>query len=152
MQVENTTRQSSSLNSLRLVNISRTMGHEDHSETVHSEFSDTLARNDPRWLFAARVQVGLNGSKRVGSAHEMDQLVEAGLRMGFSDMHSRAIIGVVEGAQQRNGLDRLAMRELGSITSSAMMSDPELSTRARWITFGVLFAWAFMIAGIMQFV
>ena len=140
------------MNSLRLVNTPHIMGHESHSELEHSEFSDTLSRNDPRWLFAARVQVVLNGSTRVGSAQEMDQLVGAGTRMGLSDMHSRAIIGVVEEAQLRNGLDHRAMRELGSISSLTMMSDPELSARARWITFGALFVWAFAIAGLMQLV
>jgi len=70
--------------------------------------------------------------------------------MGFSDMYSRAVVGIVENAQLRGGLDSLAMDELADIPSPN--TNHELTNRGRWITFGVLFSWSLVIAGLMQLV
>jgi len=110
-----------------------------------------MARTDPRWLFAARVQVTLSGA-HTPSVGLVDDLLDAAKRAGFSDMHARAMIAIVEESQLREGLDTIAMDELLKIPLPAQSDEPIMSERARWLTFGVLFAWSLMIAGLMQIV
>jgi len=139
---------------LRLANMQHQSLHADNTNAVRNEFSDTiaqvLAQNDPRWLFAARVQMVCATANGIHSIGQMNDLVECAVNMGFTDMHARAMVGIVEEAQYRNGLDRCAMDELNAIPLPDAM-DP-FSTKARWITFSVLFLWAFSIAGLMQLV
>lgn len=109
-----------------------------------------ISPNDPRWIFAARVQVVFNGTNRIRSMGQMNDLIECGAMLGFTNIHARAIVAIVEEAQLRNGLDEIAMDELMSIPKPE--TENELSDRTRWITFGMLFLWAFSIAGLMQLV
>jgi len=128
------------------------MMHNHHPHTPGPEFSDTINRDDPRWLFATRVQITLALSNRTPSQGQFDDLLDIAEHAGFADIHARAIIGIVEEAQFRGGLDSITMHALLDIPSPDPSPDGELSTRARWITFGALFAWSLMIAGLMQLV
>ena len=121
-----------------------------HTESAENRFSDTIAGDDPRWLFAIRVQIQYGPSKPIQSIGQYNDLLDVGAGMGFSDMYARVIVWIVEEAQLRSGLDRTAMIELMEIPSPE--SSNELSSRGRWITFGVLFGWSLMIAGLMQLV
>lgn len=152
MHTEAQTMALSDSNPLRLVNGSCTMMQSNHSENTHDQFSDTLDRDDPRWLLAVRVQIALNGSNRIHSAQALSRLIDIGIRLGFTKMEARAIVGVAEEAQLRDGLDRFAMLELLKIEKPALHAEHELSTRARWIAFGVLFSWALMVCCFMQLV
>ena len=109
-----------------------------------------LALDDPRWLFATRVQLTFSDTNRIPSIGQYNDLLETGRGMGFSDMYARTIVGIVETAQLRDGLDSLAMDELADIPSPNINN--ELSNRGRWITFAVLFSWSLLIAGLMQLV
>ena len=140
-------------NMLKLVNTQHDALPNDHAESRPEEFSDTephIAPNDPRWLLATRVQLIFNSTNRIRSIGQLEDLLDCGRGMGFSDMYARAIVGIVEEAQLRNGLDHIAMDELLQIPIPN--TEEELSTRTRWITFGVLFTWSLMIAGLMQLV
>jgi len=152
MQTHQMTIQSSAQNRLRLINAPHQVLPEDYTPSAQTTLSDIIAIDDPRWLFAARVQISLNGSNRTPTQGQFDDLLDIAQHAGFSDMHARAIVGIVEEAQRRGGLDVIAMNALMRIPTPASDTDPELSQRARWITFGALFAWSLMIAGLMQFV
>ena len=135
---------------LRLVNTQRAPLHQTHADELSPGFSDALSMTDPRWLFAVRVQMVFNSSNRVRSLGQLEDLLECADSMGFPDIHARAIVGIVEEAQLRNGLDTIAMEELRSIPLPP--TNHELSPKSRWITFAALFAWSLMIAGLMQLV
>lgn len=137
-------------NQLRLVNTQHSVLHTDHTQTEGNQFSDAIACDDPRWLFATRVQMVFSCSNRIQSLGQYNDLLETAIGMGFSDMHARAMVGIVEEAQLRGGLDPVAMNELMDIPTPA--TDHNLSNRGRWICFGVLFTWSFAIAGLMQLV
>ena len=121
-----------------------------HAETGAEEFSDTLSPNDPRWLFASRVQMMFHSQNRVPSIGQLDDLIDTAMHMGFSNMHARAIINMVEEAQFRDGIDSDVVTKL--LNLPAPESNHTQSDRTRWLTFGVLFAWSLMIAGLMQVV
>lgn len=142
---------SQSHNQLRLVNTERTMMHTDNTESTEIGFSDIIAPDDKRWLLATRVQLAFNDSNRVRSIGQFEDMLEIAHAFGFSDIHARAIICIVEEAQFRNGLDHLAMTELLQIPRPKQSEQP-MSNRVRWTTFGVLFGWSLMIAGLMQLV
>lgn len=97
-----------------------------------------------RWVFAANVQMHLTH----GDGENHSSMIETGRRMGLSDMQSRAIIGIVEQAVARGGLDRAATRQLQTVP--APDTDHELSERARWLVLGVLLAWALLVALLMR--
>mgnify|MGYP006939815894 CR=1 FL=1 len=137
-------------NPLRLVNTQHDALHTSNTDSAESRFSDTIAANDLRWLFATRVQMMFSTKNRIQSIGQLNDLIEVGVGMGFSEMYARVIVGIVEEAQLRGGLDRLAMSELMDIPCP--VTEHGLSNRARWITFGVLFGWSFVIAGLMQLV
>lgn len=137
-------------NPLRLVNTQHDALSIDHTESAESGFSDTIAPNDLRWLFATRVQMMFSTKNRIQSLGQLNDLLSVGTGMGFTDMYARVIVGIVEEAQLRGGLDRVAMSELMDIPYPE--TEHGLSNRARWITFGVLFGWSFVIAGLMQLV
>jgi hypothetical protein len=151
MQSENLTIESQAHNRLRLVNTSHRPMSDQTNAPAQSAQPESITRTDPRWLFAARVQVMLSGA-RTPSIGLLEDLVDTAQRGGFSDMHSRAMIAIVEESQIRNGLDSIAMQELLQIPLPIQSEEPVLSVRARWMTFGVLFAWSLMIAGLMQLV
>lgn len=150
MSTEHTTIQHSELSrlsgSLRLINTQRSPLPAHHAPGDTERFSDSITRDDVRWVFAANVQMRLEH----GNGEHHQGMIDTGHRMGLSDMQSRAIIGIVEDAVTRGGLDRTAMRELLAVPASD--SSHELTDRARWLTFGVLFAWALLIAFLMQLV
>ncbi len=138
---------------LKLVNTQHDALPNDHTKSRPEEFSDTITSitpNDPRWLLATRVQLIFNSTNRIRSIGQLEDLLDCGRAMGFADIHARAIVGIVEEAQLRNGLDAIAMDELLQIP--APNAEEEHSDRTRWITFGVLFTWSLMIAGLMQLV
>lgn len=150
MSTENTTIRHSSAprfsRPLRLVNAHHAPLPAHHARAGSDRFSDTISRDDTRWVFAANVQMRLE----YGHDGDHQSIIDTGHRMGLSDLQSRAIIAIVEEARARGGLDRSAMRQLLEVP--APDNGHELSDRARWLTFGVLFAWALLIAFLMQLV
>lgn len=137
-------------NPLRLVNTPHDALHNDHTESAEPGFSDTIANSDPRWLFATRIQMMFSTNNRIQSIGQLNDLLSVGTGMGFSDIYARVIVGIVEEAQLRGGLDRVAMSELMAIPTPE--TEQGLSDRGRWITFGLLFAWSLAIAGLMQLI
>ncbi|MHA7812976.1 MAG: hypothetical protein ACX94C_06250 [Phycisphaerales bacterium] len=106
--------------------------------------------NDPRWIFAMRARLVLErGEVEPGT---IDALRVSGARLGLSPMQASAIIGTIEQANQRGGFDMVAHDEIMQIPEVCTDGVQALSTKARWITFSVLFAWALSIAGLMQLV
>ena len=81
----------------------------------------------------------------------VQDLVAVGSRLGFSEFASRSIIDITENAQLRGGLDHSAKNALLGVPLPTAL-DHELSNKARWMVFGVLFGWALLIAGVMQMV
>lgn len=137
---------------LRLVNTQHVSLPAHHRAEAAERFSDTLSRGDVRWLYAVRVQTVIDRGFGLGRPCDRQAMVDAGERMGLSDMQSRAIIGIVEDAQTRGGLDRRAAESLLAVPVPESGPTVELSDRARWMVFGVLFGWALLIAGLMQLV
>ncbi len=78
--------------------------------------------------------------------------MESAARIGLSPMQAEAIVGIVEDASNRGGIDRVAHDQIMALPEIADTNADGLSERARWMTFGMLFAWALMVAGIMQVV
>ncbi len=150
MRLISTDLQSQSSHPLRLINTNQGMMHIHHIPDLQDESSGGMSDIDPRWVFAARVQTALGGRPRVQSISQYQELVIRGTKAGFSDLHSKAIIAIAEQAQQRGGLDRITMNELEAIP--AVLQTEAMSNKARWITFGVLFSWSLLIAGMMQIV
>lgn len=111
-----------------------------------------MAQTDPRWRFAARVQLVLGSHFKVQNLGQYESLVESAERAGISGIHARAMICIVEDAQVRGGLDHQAMEQLSNIPLPIGGNKESMPDRLRWMTFGVLFVWAFAIAGMMQFV
>ena len=138
-------------NQLRLVNTDRSMMLNDNIEPAKNGFSDIIAPHDKRWILATRIQLAFSNSNRARSVGQLEDMLEIADALGFSDIHARAVICIVEEAQFRNGLDHLAMTELMQIPLPKQ-SEPLMSTHARWTTFGVLFGWSLVIAGMMQLV
>ncbi|MDF1808853.1 MAG: hypothetical protein P1U42_04075 [Phycisphaerales bacterium] len=146
--------------SLSFNNAQQDLMRQDNAEFNQDEFSDTiqhllnknnvLTRNDPRWMFAVRVQSALGDRIRFRSTSRREELVESAIQSGFSPIHASAIIAITEDAQTRKGLDHKAMIELLTIPSPDRA--PLLSDRSRWIVFTALFGWACLIAGLMQLV
>jgi len=80
-------------------------------------------------------------------------MIEQGARSGLNPMQSRLVIGIVERALERGGLDSVAHQELDRVPSFNIEDGiAVLSPRSRWLVFGALFAWALGIAGLMQLV
>lgn len=151
MQTQNLILNEFGKNPLTMGNMQHPMLREmdnDHSKLVQTVHMD---QTDPRWQFAARVQMTLGRHHRVQSIGQYEALVEAASQSNISGIHARSMIAMVEDAQSRGGLDYLVMEELLSIPlpNETPSSLPE---RLNWMTFGVLFLWAFVIAGMMQFV
>lgn len=109
---------------------------------------DLIKSDDPRWVFAMRARLVLD--RGVESNESIARLVEQGMSMGLSNMQIRAIIGIIEQANQRGGFDLIAHDEILRLPEVESESSNILSERARWITFGLLFGWALLIAGLMQ--
>ena len=112
--------------------------------------TERILPDDPRWVFAMRARLAISSGAH--SNEDMRQLVEQGMKQGLSVMQIRAIIGVLERAVQRGGFDLIAHDEIMRIPEVDRDAAQPLSDRARWIVFGALFAWALMIAGLMQLV
>jgi len=72
--------------------------------------------------------------------------------MGLGSMQSQALIGIVERADDRGGIDTAARDEIMLVPHSNDGVSGDLSNRVRWLVFGVLFSWALLIAGLMQVV
>jgi len=126
-----------------------------NTQLQQERFSDTnpnpvIKRNDPRWLFAVRVQSALGDRNQFRSSSRRDELIESAVLSGFNPIHAAAMVAITEDAQTRNGLDQVAMNEL--LTVPAPDLTPLLSDRSRWIVFAALFGWACLIAGLMQLV
>lgn len=107
-----------------------------------------LQRTDPRWLLAMRAQLAHQCGECTQAQDVM--LVEQGLKLGLNPMQSRAILSIVESAMNRGGLDNMAHDAISMVPEVDV--NHELSEKARWLTFGVLFLWALAIAGMMQLV
>lgn len=125
---------------------------EHHTQGIEIGFSDTLAPSDPRWILATRSQMVFQLGRRVQSMGAIHDLVEIGTRLGFSEFASRSIIDIADSAQLRGGLDHAAKDALLGVPLPTNQQHTELSPRARWMVFGVLFGWALLIAGAMQMV
>jgi hypothetical protein len=136
---------------LRLSNNETSLLPRTDTKEQPNEFSDSIDRFDTRWVFAARVQIALDRDQVLDSASDRHDLVCQAQQMGLSSMSAVAIFDVVENAQKRGGLDRMAMNSLSRIPGAREV-ESELSNRARWLVFGVLFGWALLIAAIMQVV
>ena len=151
MQTNTMTSGSGDLQALRLINTPHDVCTKDHADGAAQAFSDAMAADDPRWVLAARAQIIFHRNNRIPSIGQYDDLMACAESAGFSPIHGQAIVAIVEEAQFRGGLDRIAMEALMRIPAPSV-SSPELSGRARWMTFGVLFAWSLLIAGMMQMV
>ena len=106
--------------------------------------------DDPRWVFAMRARSVLE--REYVQIQQIDSLQEQAARLGLSPMQINAIIGSIERSIQRGGFDRMAHDEIMDLPEASSDGVQELSTKARWITFSVLFVWALSIAGLMQLV
>lgn len=142
---------SGDLQALRLINAPHEVCPKNHDERTEQVFSDAMSPDDPRWVFAARAQIIFSSNNRIPSIGQYDDLMACAESAGFSPIHGQAIVAIVEEAQFRGGLDRVAMEALLRIPAPSVESS-ELSGRARWMTFGVLFVWSMLIAGMMQLV
>jgi hypothetical protein len=117
---------------------------------TESQPSLNTQSDDPRWVFAMRVRLAVESGPITTDL--LDNLHQVANRLGMSPMQGQAIIGCVERAHARGGFDRIAHNEIMQIPAANGNGIHALSSRARWITFGVLFAWALSIAGLMQIV
>jgi hypothetical protein len=129
---------------MRLVNT-------QHPVLAGANAADRIADSaDPRWVFAMRARLVVE--RGMLTDQSMDRLQTQAQRMGLSMMQSKAVIGILERAQGRDGFDHIAHDELMRLPEIEPEPNHELSDRARWLTFGVLFGWALLIAGVMQVV
>lgn len=111
---------------------------------------ESIAADDPRWSFAMRARLVIE--RQPLNTRAMDRLMESAARIGLSPMQAEAIVGIVEDAFNRGGIDRIAHDQIMALPENTDTNADGLSERARWMTFGMLFAWALMVAGIMQVV
>ncbi len=117
--------------------------------TASSQSESGTNLHDPKWVFAMRVRLILESD----ASMEPHKMIEQGARSGLNPMQSQLVIGIVERALERGGLDSVAHQELECVPNNSIEDGiAALSTRSRWIVFGALFAWAFAIAGLMQLV
>lgn len=79
-------------------------------------------------------------------------MIDEGKQHGLSPMQSGLIIGIVERAHERGGIDSIAYEEVQIVPDHIHDGIAMLSNRSRWIVFGALFAWAMTVAGLMQIV
>lgn len=112
--------------------------------------TDLMRSDDPRWVFAMRARLTLD--RGIDSNDTIARLIEQGMSMGLNSMQIRAIIGIIEQANARGGFDLIAHDEIMRLPEAESDACNTLSDRARWITFGALFAWALLIAGLMQII
>lgn len=120
-----------------------------HECTASSQSGSGTNLYDPKWVFAMRVRLILESD----ASMEPHNMIEQGARSGLNPMQSRLVIGIVERALERGGLDSVAHQELDRVPSFNIEDGiAVLSTRSRWLVFGALFAWALGIAGLMQLV
>lgn len=114
-----------------------------------ASFSDSavIERDDPRWIMAARLQLRIENHLRFhplrGIEGEHSEMIEQCVAGGFSPMHARVIVQIVERACARGGLDGQAMDELLRLPAPVR----QLKTNHRAIVFGLLGVWAIVIAG-----
>ena len=95
-----------------------------------------------------RARLAVEQSK--GTVTDYSDMDKAAHMLGLSPMHASAIIGSVERAHRRGGFDHIAMKEVMSVDVPETDIMHAMTNKSRWITFGVLFAWALTIAGLMQ--
>lgn len=106
--------------------------------------------NDPRWVFAMRARLSID--YEILDSEAMDRLIRQAQRIGLNPIQARAIIAIIEAATMRGGIDQVAQQQILSVSTDDAAEKDALSDRARWLTFGALFAWALLIAGVMQVV
>lgn len=126
-------------------------GHRVRQES-HTALDESHATqlDDPRWVFAMRARLVLERPQlQIG---QIEALKDLGLKTGLNPMQICSIIGTIERAIQRGGFDLIAHEEIMRVPECMGDGVQALTPRARWITFGVLFAWALSVAGIMQLV
>lgn len=104
--------------------------------------------DDPRWVFAMRVRSVIER----GQGIDYEQMHGWGHQVGLSPIFCDAIIGAVERATKRGAPDGLMVEEIMQVPVPAQDGIGSLTTRSRWIVFSALFAWAFVVAGVMQVV
>ncbi len=110
-----------------------------------------IENDDPRWVFAMRVRAAIE--YQVVDEQAIARLLDQASAIGLNPMQARAIMGIIQDATQRGGIDTRAHREIASVpVNEAARAADDLSDRARWIAFGMLFVWALLIAGLMQLV
>ncbi|MFG0315413.1 MAG: hypothetical protein ACF8LL_14655 [Phycisphaerales bacterium] len=115
-----------------------------------SDATHATQLNDPRWIFAMRARLVLERQQvQIG---QIEALKDLGHKSGLNPMQISSIIGTIERAIQRGGFDLIAHEEIMRVPECTGDGMQALTPRARWITFGVLFAWALSVAGIMQLV
>lgn len=131
---------------MRLVNNDEPMMREDNTPSIVTRIDP----HDPRWVFAMRARLSIE--YQILDDDKIERLIKQAGGIGLNPIQARAIIGIVEDATQRGGIDRMAHQQISSVPFDASSEQEGLSDRARWLTFGVLFAWALMIAGVMQVV
>lgn len=102
--------------------------------------------DDPRWVFAMRVRSRIESARN----KEYESMIDEGRQHGLSPMQSGLIIGIVERAHDRGGIDAVAYDEIREVPDSFHDGITALSMKSRWIVFSALFLWAFAIAGLMQ--
>lgn len=104
--------------------------------------------HDPRWVFAMRIRSRIESDQ----SKEYREMIDEGKQHGLSPMQSGLIIGIVERAHERGGIDSIAYEEVQIVPDHIHDGIAMLSNRSRWIVFGALFAWAMTVAGLMQIV
>lgn len=131
---------------MRLVN---TADHVLHERTILSSRSN-IDVNDPRWVFAMRARLSIE--YQILDEETVDRLISQAKAIGLNQMQARAVIGIVEDATVRGGMDSIAQKQLMDVPATESSDQEGMTDRARWLAFGVLFAWALLIAGVMQIV
>lgn len=131
---------------MRLVNINAKTMPELTTRTDQQD----MDVDDPRWIFAMRARICIEYNTL--DDNTMEYLVRQGSNIGLGLMQSRAIIAIIQDASLRGGFDQTAQQQILHVPFEDATWNASMSDRTRWLTFGALFAWAMIIAGLMQFV
>lgn len=135
--------------SLNRVNIVDCRLSARNMDAMGGEFSDAIKRDDARWTLATRVQLVFSTSRGI-TPHHCNEIERVATTLGISPMHASLIIGIVERAQLRGGLDAIAMEELLEVPQARSVTTNH--KKARLIGFAVLCVWSILIALLMQLV
>lgn len=134
-------------NTLPLMRLVNTADRALPKRTIPSS-SPNVEINDPRWVFAMRARLSIE--YQILDEETVARLISQAKAIGLNQMQARAIIGIVEDATVRGGMDSIAHKQLMDVPATESSDHEGMTDRARWLTFGVLFAWALLIAGVMQ--